>query len=403
MTKSLGEKIAKFAKTLLFLEIFFFVTYLVISSAKISVVDYLRNYDILKQATTENMSIYLIIAITTEIITIVIIIRKQIQSTIFVKNDEYVTDSEELIEPYLLEPLIDHKVDPNDSILTCIADLIYKGNFENISNDIIVLKNIDNINDIEKNVLDILFSNDEPDKNSLKKFVGKSVNISSINKRIKKEKNYSEFAYNKFKNIQKLIKRQLIKDDIIDAKWDKILKIVKIIGKYFLYIVLLIYIIMEGFIFDTEYKEIIYDVFIAYLFLEFFSYGLHKFHIKLHMKTLVLLVINLIAFKSLEVEAFSMVVEYLPNKIMLYILFSIMELLLIVIFIITRKNIYTEKGKQELAKAKRFMNYINQYSLINKRDIDGVIVYDKYLVYAIAFGIPSNITKKIWGRSFLNS
>ena len=43
MTKSLGEKIAKFAKTLLFLEIFFFVTYLVILSAKISVVDYLRN------------------------------------------------------------------------------------------------------------------------------------------------------------------------------------------------------------------------------------------------------------------------------------------------------------------------------------------------------------------------
>ena len=64
-------------------------------------------------------------------------------------------------------------------------------------------------------------------------------------------------------------------------------------------------------------------------------------------------------------------------------------------FRVTDFSTYTEKGKQELKKAKMFRNYLIQCSLINQRDIDGVVVYDKYLVYATAFGIPSNITRRI--------
>ena len=42
-----------------------------------------------------------------------------------------------------------------------------------------------------------------------------------------------------------------------------------------------------------------------------------------------------------------------------------------------------------------FKKFIKNYSLIKNRDIDGVIVYDDYLVYASALGIMSTVTEKI--------
>ena len=39
--------------------------------------------------------------------------------------------------------------------------------------------------------------------------------------------------------------------------------------------------------------------------------------------------------------------------------------------------------------------YLIDYSLIEQRDLDGLIIFDDYLIYATAFGIPSKITSKI--------
>ena len=58
--------------------------------------------------------------------------------------------------------------------------------------------------------------------------------------------------------------------------------------------------------------------------------------------------------------------------------------------------ILTKEGKEEQLKLVELKNYINDYSLIRNRDLESVIIWDKYLAYATAFGIPNKITNSIY-------
>ena len=58
--------------------------------------------------------------------------------------------------------------------------------------------------------------------------------------------------------------------------------------------------------------------------------------------------------------------------------------------------VLTKKGKEEQLKLIELKNYINDYSLIKNRNLESVIIWDKYLAYATAFGIPSKITNNIY-------
>ena len=43
-------------------------------------------------------------------------------------------------------------------------------------------------------------------------------------------------------------------------------------------------------------------------------------------------------------------------------------------------------------------NYINDYSLIKNRDLESAVIWDEYLAYATAFGIPNNITNSVYEK-----
>ena len=58
--------------------------------------------------------------------------------------------------------------------------------------------------------------------------------------------------------------------------------------------------------------------------------------------------------------------------------------------------ILTNEGKKQQLKLLELKNYINDYSLIKNRDLESVIIWDKYLAYATAFGIPNKITNSIY-------
>mgnify|MGYP001857224788 CR=1 FL=1 len=83
-----------------------------------------------------------------------------------------------------------------------------------------------------------------------------------------------------------------------------------------------------------------------------------------------------------------------------HIIFFVVTLLAICfnIYIVYRSQgiILTKEGKKEQLKLLELKNYINDYSLIKNRDLESVIIWDKYLAYATAFGIPSKITSSIY-------
>ena len=350
-----------------------------------------EEYASIEQIHSKRFLIYLLMTIAIEFFIIVIIeIKRRLNST-FVSKNEFISSPDDLIEPCLIESLIDYQTNSNNLITTCIVNLICKGNIKNIDNDQITLNSIEGINEIEKNVLDILFSNKSLDKSGLEAYVGKTVSIKSINDRIKSESNYSHFLYHRFRYIRKLIKTKLIQDNIIDKKWEFLLRITKTIGRYLIVIVLLLFPILECFMPDIGWDGTFYDIYFLGYTYDFIALGLVLLIVFANKS----LKLRMFFLKILEIGLIQIVIRYTPYKLYTIILFIIAEILYIGLFRVTDFSTYTEKGKQELKKAKMFRNYLIQCSLINQRDIDGVVVYDKYLVYATAFGIPSNITRRI--------
>ena len=53
-----------------------------------------------------------------------------------------------------------------------------------------------------------------------------------------------------------------------------------------------------------------------------------------------------------------------------------------------------KNGRIEYARVLGLKHYIEDYSLMEKRDLESVIIWDEYLAYAVAFGIPNKITRK---------
>ena len=54
--------------------------------------------------------------------------------------------------------------------------------------------------------------------------------------------------------------------------------------------------------------------------------------------------------------------------------------------------ILTKKGKEEYKKACGLKKYIKNYSLIKDKEMDSIVLWDEYLIYATAFGIPNKVT-----------
>ena len=60
------------------------------------------------------------------------------------------------------------------------------------------------------------------------------------------------------------------------------------------------------------------------------------------------------------------------------------------------KNEILKERKNEQIELLKLKNYINKYSLIKNRDLESVIVWDEYLAYATAFGIPNKVTNTVY-------
>lgn len=59
------------------------------------------------------------------------------------------------------------------------------------------------------------------------------------------------------------------------------------------------------------------------------------------------------------------------------------------------------QGEKERLKIQEFKNYLEKYSIIEERKLEEIVIWDKYLVYAIALGITNKIPKKIY-ETYMN-
>ena len=92
----------------------------------------------------------------------------------------------------------------------------------------------------------------------------------------------------------------------------------------------------------------------------------------------------------------------LEKNIYAIIIVLIISILNFVTYLNSKKQILTKKGKEEYRKVLALKNYIKDYSIMEKRDMEEVILWDDYLIYATAFGIPNKVTDK-FAEGFLKA
>ena len=302
-----------------------------------------------------------------------------INNNLIIKKEEIVDNVNSLMEPYLIESIVDEKINSINLITTCIIKLVSKGNIENLDNNRLTLLNTSNINNVEKEIIKLLFL-DGTENISLKECVGTTIKISDINNRIKNNREFSEAFYAKMKQIKVIIKEELVEKKIINPFWIPLLRIIRPIAIYFAFMLLLFISVLShaGILIGS------FGLFFIGAILVLSGYKISNHYFALS----IIETATVVGFLLFTYFAFARI-DYL------FILFGIVAIILVLI--INEANIYvfTKKGREEYKKVRIFKKFIKNYSLIKNRDIDGVIVYDDYLVYASALGIMSTITEKI--------
>lgn len=63
--------------------------------------------------------------------------------------------------------------------------------------------------------------------------------------------------------------------------------------------------------------------------------------------------------------------------------------------ILSRINVFTQKGIDEIEMWKGLKRYMEDFSMLDKRNVPEIVIWEKYLVYATAFGIADKVLKQL--------
>lgn len=97
------------------------------------------------------------------------------------------------------------------------------------------------------------------------------------------------------------------------------------------------------------------------------------------------LIVIFITLMSTKMKPFGIIPLAITTLIQL-IVFSIL---------LSKINVLTQKGINENAKWKGLKKYMQDFSMLDKREIPEVVIWEKFLVYATAFGIADKVLKQL--------
>lgn len=296
----------------------------------------------------------------------------------------YIRDTKCVIEPVLAECLIDGKIDSKNLIMTVLTELIYNKQIK-MENNKLTLISVDKMGVYERRIIDLIFYG-----------VGDSVDIGDLDRKFHNEnrEQYIEI----YKDAKRMIKQRLFNEEIF-KKSNIISKVFQgVLNIYML--VMLIYIGLPRFPFiDSRYEKIwifvsaiclmTVGIILRYCFKINYGQRNYKWYSGLGTTIIPFLIyiITTVLFNSLSYG-----IEYFINIFL--IVLNFLESIYLKRIIKEELIILTKKGKEEYKKACGLKKYIKNYSLIKDKEIDSIALWDEYLIYATAFGIPNKVTDK---------
>ena len=327
----------------------------------------------------ERIYILVIVFIISVILLIIsLIINKKKKAT------KYRRDTSNLVSPILAEVIIDGKIGLKELVMTTIIELSIRGNINIINTNTLELISYDNLEIYERSIVNLLFKN-------------KTIKFSDIN---------NTFANSNKSTIQFIQEMSLIKECLLEKIYSMNIfsKGLTFLNKAIVLCSILISINMPQ-IFLNSTNSMGKVFFILSLLITFYYIKSNvgkktiREEIITNNKKRNLLDIRIVFLLILTVF---IIISTSINIAKYHTIFFIFTLLVIClnIYIAYRSQdiVLTKKGKEEQLKLIELKNYINDYSLIKNRDLESVIIWDKYLAYATAFGIPSKITNNIYEK-----
>ena len=298
------------------------------------------------------------------------------------KATKYRRDTSNLVSPILAEAIIDGKIGLKELIMTTIIELSIRGNINIINNNTLELVSYNNLEIYERSIVNLLFKN-------------KTIKFSDIN---------NTFANSNKSTIQFTQEMSLIKECLLEKIYSMNIfsKGLTFLNKAIGLCAILISINMPQIFLNSTNSMgkvfFILSLLITFYYIksnvgkktireEIIANNKNRNIIDIRIVFLVILTIFIIISTSINVAKYHTI----------FFIFTLLAICLN-IYIVYRSQgiILTKEGKEEQLKLLELKNYINDYSLIKNRDLESVIIWDKYLAYATAFGIPSKITSSIY-------
>lgn len=299
----------------------------------------------------------------------------------------YVRETDGIMEPILAEAIIDKKIGAKELIMSCIVELIYRGNLKNIGNNKVQFLTDDKTSEYEKEILGLIFTHPN-----------QIVTFDDIKKIFVVDNKETKAFLKKFKKIAQKIENKLFDYNVYSKVGEKILKIFKIISIDIIMICLYVLIVSVIFQEMLIIKNLITFIIIATII----SIIIGKSNASLIESILNISIFNLVSFPIfvgfiagaiyLNLGLFIFIQMY--NHLDVILLISIVIMINMIIMYKSKTHIFTSVGKMEFAKIYGLKQYMIDYSLMKERELESVIIWDEYLAYAVAFGIPNKITDK---------
>lgn len=97
---------------------------------------------------------------------------------------------------------------------------------------------------------------------------------------------------------------------------------------------------------------------------------------------------------ALLVPIIGIISEYMLIGGIPFVILSVINLILLSAQL-RKINVYTQEGIDESEKWKGLKKYMEEFSMLDKREVPEVVIWEKFMVYATAFGIADKVLKQL--------
>ena len=265
--------------------------------------------------------------------------------------------------------------------MTLLLNLKLYKNIDFINNNKIILLNKENLSDYEQDLIDTIFK----DSNE--------VDLDDLNSYFINSNEKTKKFFKNLNNIKTKVKDTTYSMNIYNLRAKQFLILIQLV---LLFICTYISISIIWYPSHDSYTPFWYIYFIEFIFFKYcrednipvtsLFLNKSKYNSKYNFKKIRKIAIRIIFSIFIIVSLINNGLECLD--LILYLIDFM------IIFSLCNKDILTEYGKYEQNKVLGLKKYIEDFSLLDEKDSLDITLYEKYLVYATAFGLPDKIINK---------